>query len=114
MLRSRAARGECGSYRTGCNARAAAGAVLNVTRYVARVRKSRACTAPSQLAQVAAVPPASGDGQERPGRATLLWPGIGAPATAASWLWSAAAAEADDPGRAELAPLGPETLVPET
>jgi hypothetical protein len=40
---------------------------------------------------------------------TLLWPGIGAPATAASWLWSAAAAEAED-----CAPADPETLVPET
>jgi hypothetical protein len=40
---------------------------------------------------------------------TLPWPGIGAPATAASWLWSAAAAEAED-----CAPADPETLVPET
>lgn len=40
---------------------------------------------------------------------TLPWPGIGAPATAASWLWSAAAAAAD-----ECAPADSETLVPET
>jgi hypothetical protein len=39
---------------------------------------------------------------------TLPWPGIGAPATAASWLWSAAAAEAED-----FAPADPETLAPE-
>jgi hypothetical protein len=76
MLRSRAARGEPGSYRTwGCDARIGAVAVLDVTRY-----------AP-----------------------TLPWPGIGAPATAASWLWSAAAAEAED-----CAPADPETPAPET
>jgi hypothetical protein len=51
----------------------------------------------------------------------LTWPGIGAPATAASWLWSAAAAEADQVAEAEdWAPAAapqtpaPETLAPET
>lgn len=38
----------------------------------------------------------------------LTWPGIGAPATAASWLWSAAAADADQAAEAEdWAPAGP-------
>jgi hypothetical protein len=44
---------------------------------------------------------------------TLPWPGIGAPATAASWLWSAAAAEAEDEAE-DFAPADPETLAPET
>ena len=37
----------------------------------------------------------------------LTWPGIGAPATAASWLWSAAAAEAGDFGPADPRDAGP-------
>jgi hypothetical protein len=45
---------------------------------------------------------------------TLPWPGIGAPATAASWLWSAAAAGAEDSAPADPQTLAPETRAPET
>ncbi|HLH58643.1 MAG TPA: hypothetical protein VKV33_05760 [Streptosporangiaceae bacterium] len=63
-----------------------------MTRFAARTSKARSCAVPSQATQRAACWTAPGDRPPGHGRAglMLLWPGLGAPATAASMVWSAA------------------------